>query len=258
MFLFAMIWTFYFVKMVLQNLRLKETSVQCEYKLGKYLGIVVLGSFLTIITLGIYLPWFMRSMQRFFVDNSSYKEKNFSFQGKGGKLFLMVTLSLIVPMILIMAITSMKYGIDTKNQSMWIHITKQLIMQIILVPYIYLIYKWMVDIKYDEYQIKWDTMFFPSTGKILLEIFLTIITLGIYMPLAYLRLYKYFIERTKSNQIENQSIQFGYDIDQLTDFKMIWGQLLLIAVTLGIYYPWAFCKVFQRVLGKSYIEKINN
>jgi uncharacterized membrane protein YjgN (DUF898 family) len=57
--------------------------------------------------------------------------------------------------------------------------------------------------------------------------------------------------------MDNQSIQFGYDIDQLNDFKMIWVQILLTVITLGIYYPWAFCKVSQRVLGKSYIEEIN-
>ena len=113
----------------------------------------------------------------------------------------------------------------------------------------------MVNIKYKEYHIRWNTEFFPSVGKIALEIILSMITLGIYFPLAYLRLYKYFSGKTQSNVVDNKRIQFGYDIDPKNDFLMLWGQILLSIITLGIYYPWAFCKISKRVLGKTYIEK---
>ena len=244
--------------MALQNLTFKETSIKCDYKIGKYLGIIFPGLFLSIITLGIYSPWFISNIQRFFVDNSSYKDKNFSFQGQGGKLFLIITFSFIVPLILIGVIvgaTAKMHGIDIKNPSMTFF--RQIIPLIIMVPFLYLFYKWRVNFKYSDYHIKWDTEFWSSIGKIFLEAVLSIITFGIYLPLAFLRLYKYFAERTKSNQADNQSIRFGYDIDQLNDFKMIWGQILLTAVTLEIYYPWAFCKVTQRVFGKTYMEKID-
>lgn len=257
-------WNFFFIRLVLQNLSLNETSVKCDYKLGKYLGVVFPGLLLSIITLGIYLPWFMRNIQRFFVNNSFYKDKSFSFQGKGDKLFLIITLSVVVPMIVIvmlLVIAAKRYGmyvIDLKNypHSYTYILVQQIIAFIILIPYIYLMYKWRVDFKYSDYRIKWDTKFWQSIGKIFLEAVLSIITFGIYLPLAFLRLYKYFAEKTKSNPVDNQSIQFGYNIDQLNDFKMIWVQILLTVVTLGIYYPWAFCKVNQRVLGKTYMEKI--
>jgi uncharacterized membrane protein YjgN (DUF898 family) len=257
----ALIWTLYFMKMIIQGISLKETSVKCDYKIGRYLGVVLLGFFLTIITLGIYGPWFMRNLYRFYVNNSSWKEKNFSFLAKGGKLFVIILLSVIVPMILIVLIMVFglkNTGLSMTDQSVSATIVRQAIFFIILVPYIYLVYKWRVDVKYGEYHVKWDTEFFPSVGKLLVEIVLSIITLGIYLPLAFLRLYKYFAERTRSNLVDNQIVQFGYDIDQLKDFLFIWGQLLLMIITLGIWYPWAMCKVGQRVLGKTYIEKIDN
>lgn len=173
--------------------------------------------------------------------------------------FGIITFSFIVPLILIGLIvgaTAKMHGIDIKNPSMTF--LRQIIPLIIMVPFLYLLYKWRVDFKYSDYQIQWHTEFWPSIGKILLEVLLSLITFGIYLPLAYLRLYKYFTEKTKSNQIDNQSIQFGYDIDQFNDFKMIWVQILFTIATLGIYFPWAFCKIGQRVLGKSYIEKINS
>lgn len=258
--LVALLWNLYFLKMALQNLSFKETSIKCDYKIGKYLGIIFPGLFLSIITLGIYSPWFISNIQRFFVDNSSYKDKNFSFQGQGGKLFQIITLSIVVPMILIIMIVvsvAKRYGIVLPHQLHFNTIIHQLIFFITLIPYFYLLYKWRINFKYSDYHIKWDTKFWQSIGKILSEIVLSIITFGIYLPLAFLRIYKYFTEKTKSNQIDNQSIQFGYDIDQFNDFKMIWVQILFTIATLGIYFPWAFCKVGQRVLGKTYMEKIN-
>jgi uncharacterized membrane protein YjgN (DUF898 family) len=255
---FALIWTVYFVKMILQGISLKETPAKCDYSIGKYFGVLFLGIFLSIITIGIYTPWFVRNLQRFYIDNTSYKDNKFSFQGEGGKLFVIILLTVFIPMIIIGACMYLIFGKDINSQPKTYQMINQLVSTIILIPYMYYIYKWMVDVKYKEYHIQWQTEFLPSVGKIAVEVLLSIITFGIYFPLAFLRLYKYFSERTKSNMVDNQTIQFGYDIDQLNDFLLIWGQMLLSIITLGIYYPWAICKISQRILSKSYMEKISS
>ena len=127
---------------------------------------------------------------------------------------------------------------------------------IIMIPYMYLMYKWMIDIKYKDYHIKWKTDFFESCGKILVEVLLIMITVGIYMPLAYLKLFKYFSERTIAEKADS-SLQFGYELDSKNDFLFIWGQLLLTIITLGIYYPWAYAKIGKRILEKTYVTKFN-
>ena len=92
-------------------------------------------------------------------------------------------------------------------------------------------------------------------GKIAIEALLSVVTLGIYLPLATVKLYKYFVERTVARSDESNK-QFGYDIEPKDDFLFIWGQTLLTIITLGIYYPWAFCKVLDRVVGKTYVEEV--
>jgi uncharacterized membrane protein YjgN (DUF898 family) len=256
--IFAMVWTVYFVKTVLQGVSLKENAIRCDYKVGKYIGVVFLGMFLSIITLGIYSPWFVRNMQRFFVDNSSYKDNKFSFQGAGGKLFVIILLTLIIPMIVVGVGMFFIFGKDISDQPQSYQIINQIVFTIILIPYMYYIYKWMVDVRYKEYHIQWDTEALPAMGKIAVEVLLSIITLGIYFPLAFIRLYKYFAEKTKGKAIDGQTIGFGYDADQMNDFLLIWGQMLLTIVTLGIYYPWAICRISQRILSKSYMEKISS
>ena len=113
----------------------------------------------------------------------------------------------------------------------------------------------MVNVKFRNYTISWETTFWNSIGKILLEIFLSIITVGIYYPYARLRLYKYFMDRTVAES-ETGKKGFGYEIEARKDFLFLWGQLLLTIITMGIYYPWACCKVTSRILSKTYTEQI--
>jgi len=83
---------------------------------------------------------------------------------------------------------------------------------------------------------------------------LTVITLGIYGPLAFLRLYQYFITKTKGIADEGQTVRFGYDLQYGRDWLFIWGQLLLTIIPFGIYFPWAFCGITRLILRKSYVE----
>ena len=119
----------------------------------------------------------------------------------------------------------------------------------------YYFYKWQVNVKFRNYTIRWETGFWKSCGKILLEIILSIITLGIFYPLAILRLYTYFLGKTYATS-ENNRKGFGYDLENGKDFLFIWGQLLLTIVTLGIYYPWAYCNINSRILSKTYIQQV--
>lgn len=251
--LIAFFITFYIAKLTIENVSYKDDSLVFNASFGKYIGIVLSGMFLSIITLGIYMAWFIRDLHRFFIDNSSYKSNKLEFQGKGAKLFLILLLTSIIPVI-VLTITTSKFLINY-DQNTVVGFIIQIIMMIIMIPYMYFVYKWMVNLNYKEYNISLNTKFSESCGKIAIEMILSILTIGIYGPLAMLRLYKYFIQKT-TVESDEKKMKFGYDIDQFNDFLFIWGQLLLTIVTLGIYYPWAFCKIGKRILSKTYLELI--
>ncbi len=253
----ALSWELYFIKTILQHTQQNDTNLRCDYSAGEFMGIVGIGLLLTIVTIGIYAPWFIRNIQRYLIDNTSYKENRFAFKGKGGKLFVIILLSLFIPMIVVGIFTTKVFGIVIKNEPIFIQGIYNAIVYIIMIPYIYYIYKWSVDVTYKGYHFKWDTKFWPSTGKIAYELILSMITFGLYAPLAYVRLYKYFIEKTKSKTEGTPKIQFNYDIDQQKDYLFILVQTLLTVITLGIYFPWSFCKVSQRILEKTSMEKMD-
>jgi len=240
-------------RLIIKNIAYKETNVVFSGSFVKYLGIILLGIFLSIITLGIYIPWFIRSIHRFLINNSSYESTPFNFLGKGGKLLLIFLLSVIIPMIALGTIM-FKYMAINANQFSIEKIVFQLIYMFILIPYTYLFHRWLVNVNYKNYRISWETSFWPSCGKIAKETLLAVITVGIYYPLAVVRLYKYFADRTTATA-EGVRRSFGYDIEPLHDFLFIWGQILLSIITLGIYFPWANYKIGKRILSKTYLEQ---
>lgn len=243
--------TFFIIRLVIENIALGGHSIEFHGSFGKFIGTILLGYFLSIITLGIYMAWFMRDINRFFVNNSSYKSSAFIFRGKGGQLFVILLLTIFIP-IIILSVFMAQAMVDQPNANPTLIMIQQVITWIIMIPYMYLVYKWMVNIDYKNYNISWETEFWSSCGKIAVEMILSIITFGIYLPLAWLRVYTYFAERTVAYS-EEKEYGFGYDLDQLNDFLFLWGQILLTIVTLGIYYPWAICKSGSRILGKTYM-----
>lgn len=251
--LIAFFITFYLAKLMIENFQYKDNPISFNGKFGKFVGLVLGGLVLSIITLGIYMAWFIRNMHRFFVNNSVFENEPFKFQGKGGRLFVILLLTIFLPILVLTIIMTKVFMTNPEHVSSSYIFIQQIITWIIMIPYMYFIYKWMVNIDYKSYNIRWETEFWNSCGKLALEIFLSIITIGIYFPLAIIKLYAYFTERTiaQSGDIKRK---FGFDKDNVNDFLFIWGQTLITIITLGFYYPWAISKIGTRILNRTYLE----
>lgn len=253
--------TFFIAKMSINSINFKEKGLSFIGQFRRFIWIIIYGSFLSIITIGIYSPWFIKKLYDFFINNTSINGIDFEFKGQAIKLFKIITLTLILPVFAIMGvfITSvvLKKPHDgvTNPVNNVISIFMVASIFIIMIPYIYYVYKWMVNIKYKNYIIQWETSFWKSCGKICLEILLSIISIGIYSPLAFVKLYHYFTQNTVAISDLNKK-RFGYDIENKTDFLFIWGQILLSIITLGVYFSWAFCNISERIIGKTYTEEV--
>lgn len=240
---------YFFIKLSLENIIYKGKQVAFKGKFRTFSGKVIVGIVLTIISLGIYVCWFIEDITRYIAGNTSLDSSEFRFLGKGVRLFLIISLTLMVPMIIFIILITTFTLANHPGTSLTLY--TQLLIYFLMIPYVYFSYKWFMNIRYRNYLIRWETYFFKSVLKILLEIFLTIITLGIYSPLAFLKIYKYFIDRTAAVS-DTETRRFGYDID--IGFHLLWGQILLTIVTLGIYYPWAYVKIGKRILNKTYLK----
>ncbi len=247
--------SFYIYKLSIENIVYKDQQIVFKGTFGQFIGTLLLGILLTVITLGIYTPWFVKKMSQFFVNNSSFDSESFEFKGKGGELFLISLVTLILPYVFIGILAGVFTIANRFNETPLLSGLIQIMTTIILIPFYYFLYKWMVNIKFKDYSIFWKTDTWNACTTILGQVLLIIITFGIYSPLAYLKLYKYFAEKTIATSPDKMK-KFGYDLEPGDDFLYLWGQILLSIITIGIYYPWATCNIMKRVLSKSYSEDI--
>lgn len=256
----SFVFYFYMAKLFIEHTHYKDQPLLFSGKFSSYIGKVLLGFLLSMITLGVYMAWFIRNIIRFFIDQTTLNNAPFSFKGRGVMLFVIFLLTLLPIMVVafIMGSVMAVQGLNGGEMSTGITtVLIQAIIFVVMIPYMYYVYKWMVDAEYKDYRIEWKTQFWPSCLQILIQILLTLITLGIYFPLAYLKLYKYFAERTFAES-PTRKLSFGYELESKADFLFVWGQTLLSIITFGIYYPWAITKIGKRVLSKTYTQVVSD
>ena len=258
---------FFIYKMTIEGVEFKEKVFTFGGKFGSFMSLFIGNLLLTIITLGIYGPWFMTNMYKFFATNAKHDEHNFEFKGKGSDLFVIFLVTLFIPMLVVGAIvmigaftggfmTALLHQEMPEMSGFVVFLVIFAVVSIILisVSFMYYCYKWCVNLSYKGYEIKWETEFWPTVQQILIQIGLSVITLGIYSPVALLRLFKYFAEKTVARK-ESSMKKFGYELAAGDDFLFIWGQILLCIITLGIYFPWAYCKISNYILCKTFVEE---
>lgn len=255
---------FFFARLAIGAIQFKEKSFIFLGELGAFLKVLIPGFLFTIITIGIYSPWYIRNLIEFYAKNTLYKDDKFKFKGEGSDLFLIILFTMIIPMIflfvivMILAVIAGFRGLSTTANPTTITMYAALVVFIIallVIPYIYYSSKWKINFKIKDYSIQWETRFWDSAAKIAVEILFSLITIGIYTPLASLKLLKYFGERTIARSPDSAK-KFGYDLEAREDFVFIWKQILLTIVTIGLYYPKAICNVGSRIIEKVYIEEI--
>jgi len=258
---------FFMYKMTIEGVEFKEKVFRFGGKFGDFMLLFIGNLLLTIITLGIYSPWFISNMYKFFAGNATYNEHPFEFKGKGSDLFVIFLVALIIPMLFVWSIVMigaftggftkvlMHYEMpEFSGLVIGLIFFAVVSVIVILICFMYYYYKWLVNLSHKGYNIKWETEFWPSAQQIFIQTLLSVITLGIYSPVGSLRLYKYFLEKTVARN-ETSVKRFGYDLTAGDDFLFIWGQILLCIITLGIYFPWAYCKISNYVFCKTYVEE---
>ncbi len=250
--LIVVIYVFYYylIRYTTENIEYNGEKLVPSYTILEFIGMFFLGTFLSIITLGIYLPWFIRKLYAFFIDGTSYKGTRFRFDGDGLTLFGIFTLLLVVPMIAISFIAVVLYGEGNVESAVMLNVYQL----VVLAPLYALLFKWKVNGRYNGYRIGLKVGLLQLVGYIFVQLLLAIVTIGVYLPLTYLNLYKYVLAHTECVNEQGDKVALDYDIERGADFLFIWGQLLLTIVTVGLYLPWAYAKVMCRILPKTSLE----
>lgn len=212
-------------KYILENMTLNggETQVRFDFRGSgaELFGIIIIGAILTGITLGIYYPWFMVNLTKYFAEHAvgrdgAGREYTGAFSGSGGKLFGIMFVGTLL--------TIITFGI----YGAWFMCSMQ---------------KYFTEnttIKSDGQIV--GTMNFSGGGGELLGTFilgaiLTAITLGIYYPWFMVSLSKFFASHTVVTiNGENHRMAFVGQGGKLFGICLV--GIILSALTFGIYWFW--------------------
>lgn len=258
----ATVYTVIFARILAPRLSVGGEPFAFQGKIGEYLGLNVVGILLSIITLGVFLPWYARRAMSYLARNTSWRGSELSFLGKGGRLFVFMLLGFWAPLVVLIVIFSvsiaagsphaMAGGGAASTQLATMLVTFVFVLYILLV-FVYLLYKWMVDLSWKDVRVRWKTRFWPSLGFVLGQVLLCIITVMVYWPSAYLNLYRYFTARTAFSRGETEIGHLAFEGSR--GFGLLWGQFALCVITLGVYLPWAYGNIGRWLVGATVIER---
>ena len=228
---------------------------------GRYALIIFVGSLLSMVTLGIYVPWFARRVESYIAERTRFRESRLRFLGKP---LTLLPLFLVVVVVIVAALVAIGFtaagrgsqGDAPSGGGALVTTLVTFVLILLIVPIlIYVIYQWAVHFRWNDLTLRWRTRFLPSIGFMIGQFVLAMITLGIYWPAACLRLYRYFARRSVLGREGTEVGRFGFDGRIGRGFWFLWGQALLSLLTAGIYLPWGLARAGRWILERTYLER---
>ncbi|HNF96258.1 MAG TPA: DUF898 family protein [Pseudomonadota bacterium] len=195
---------------------------------------VFLSSILVILTLGIYTPWYLANVLRYFMNNSQAVASDgtryrLDYSGKGGELF--------VPMLVNMLLTNITLGI----YGAWAtcDLQKRIFEK--------------TRILKGEHEI--GKLDFVGTGgglvgTLLLGMLLSMVTLGLYLPWFQCNMEKFF-RRNTAVYIGERRYRGDFS-GEGGELFLLMLQVILVPLTLGLYLFWLITKQ-----NRFFIEKVS-
>jgi uncharacterized membrane protein YjgN (DUF898 family) len=238
---------------IVGGIRLGDTSLKYSGKTAGFVFLNIGNLLLSMVTLGIYFPWYLTRLWRYLVGRTSCGDQNFAFRGKGLHLLGILFATLVPPMVVYLIAVALLGKL--MSGKVLVVVISQTILILLMIPYIYWVYKWTINIAYKGYLIRWETSAMESMAKILVEMLLTIVTIGIYYPVAITKLYQYFIARTVVTREGAKVYTFDAKFNYLSAWKTVWAQVILTIITCGIYGAWAYCKIANLFIGNTSLVK---
>ena len=207
-----------------------QTKIEFHGKGGELFLKMLLGGFLTAITLGIYAPWFMADMNRYLYSKTTLAGRDYPvhprFAGAGWEIFKMnllggflcgITLGIYTPWFM------------ARVCRYWAEHTEA------------------VSESGRSYRLSFSFTGGALFGALFVGGLLSGVTLGIYLPWFMCKLARLFAESVALIDAESGEAvgQVGFEGQGGELLGMVLLNGLLCSVTLGIYTPWAMVKVMR-------------
>lgn len=214
-----------------------------------YLGIWALNFILTIVTLGLYYPWAKEKMRKYIWNETSFKNDRFQFHGTGKEMFKGFIKVYLFFVIFYVALIGAQYSHSPKLL-FGVFITLYLAL-FLLIPFA-IFGAW----RYRTSRTSWRGIYFSFDAKLsefcklyFKELFLTIITFGIYSFWMQINIRKYILNHTK---LGNYRFSYTGNGGDYFGLSLLGG--FLSVITLYIYIPAFIKSIFEFHVNNTELE----
>ena len=207
-----------------------QTKIQFRGKGGELFLKLLAGGFLSAITLGIYVPWFVANLNRYLYSKVTLRGRDFDvlprFAGKGWEMF---KIGLLGAFLSSLTLGNYLPWFIARSMRYWAENTEG------------------VSESAHNYRLGFGLTGGKLFGNLFVSGLLSGLTLGIYMPWAMCKLVKLVAENLwiKDSESGDQVGSFAFEGTGGSLFGMVLLNGLLCSVTLGIYGPWAVVKTLR-------------
>lgn len=223
-----------------------------------YLMLNVRGFLLSVVSLGIYLPWYTRDVLDYLARETSFEGESARFTGKPVRLLLIIlgffALLVVLAVGLIGALVGNMAVSGARVPSLQALIPVFLVAIAVMAPFLYLVYAWMVQFSWKGLKIRWTTQVLPASAVVLGQLVLTLLSLGLWWPGATLVLYRYFARHTVVEDEAGAVVRFDFEGAIREGWGYLWVQSLLTLVTLGFYGAWSGPNVTRWIASRTTVE----
>ncbi len=229
------------LRVVLPKLRIGDKGFEFRGDVGKYLGMIFLGTFLSIITLGIYIPWFSRKIVAYLASETRFADQRPEFLGRPIKLLLIFLPFLVLVAALAAGTTFLALNSDFSSNAHRPSI--EMASQLPAAPHA----AYATNASYRP-ETDYGREYGGGSAAMLTTVLTFILVLLIFVPFMYL-MYRWYVNFSCG----------GFTLRWATKFWpsciFLLGQTCLTIITLGIYWPAACLRIYRYFAGRTVIEK---
>lgn len=252
----SMFLLFFIVSYTIKGLSYREAGFVCEHDFKEYFWIVLKGSLLTMVTFGIYYPWFLTRVIRYFASNTFFRFNEFRFEGSPMSLFGLIVIFAVLPMIglgiaVSVMVASTVMGLEP---ALWTYLVVLAVL-FLMAMFLSLYVRWFIDFSYGPKRITADVGLWHSAWFMFGQVILLVLTSGFYGPMFILRVWRYYIGRTVLGE-ETVEDKFGFSLLPWRDYFYLLWQGFLTVITLGIYGAWAYANIAGRIFRRTYVDVV--
>ena len=237
-------------------------AFECDYSTRQYVGLVVGGAALSVLTCGLYLPWFITRLTKFYYNGVSHSFHLMTFRGKAMRLFAITILTLVLPVVAVVVLAQYtdllnpsNFSFDMMSFGPLLGLGVVLLEIFCLSLFVVLLCRWWVDVTYGDKVITTRMSTLSAAVFVVGQTLLSLLTVGLYAPMASLRTMQYVAERSVVVGADGEEKPMGLRLRSWRDWAWTWGQMLLLVVTLGLYLPCYYAKMMNRFGGRLYVEE---